>query len=124
MIVRHIDDADGIIFVTGRGLWSLDEIDKHFRALREMIDVLRSHGRPIRVLSDVTSGERQDSIVEDRILDRYRELYELGDRVAVLVSPSDRAHVADLLCKADIAIFSSRIAAEMWLMTLDLAKPS
>ncbi|RYG56023.1 MAG: hypothetical protein EON56_04810 [Alphaproteobacteria bacterium] len=108
----------------GQGVWSQDDVDDHFRDLAELMRNVRSAGRPVRILSDVTSSSRQSVEIEARILQHHERLYESGDRIALLVSPSEKSHVVSLLGKADVATFSSRIAAEMWLMTPDLAKPA
>ena len=124
MITRSFDQEDGIIFVTGDGNWSREDVDFHFSALGELLYRLRCDGRPIRILSDVTASQRQHPDIEAEILRQHERLYESGERIAVLVSPSDKSHVITLLGRADVGIFNSRITAEMWLMTPDLAKPA
>jgi hypothetical protein len=124
MIDYDLSDPDGIIVVTGTGLWTIDEVTAHYGRLRAIIAERRSAGMPIRVLSDVRQGQRQSPEIEAAILQLITETYLPGDRIAILTgSEVDKAHVRSVLGQADVAAFQSRLPAEMWLMTDDLEPP-
>lgn len=124
MITRTIEEPDGIILVDSSGAWTAAEVDAHFFALGTMIEEFRAAGRSIKVLSDITRAERQTPPIERLIRAYQQKLYRPGDRVALLVRPNDKPHVIGLLGHAEVATFNSRLAAEMWLVTLDLRKPA
>jgi hypothetical protein len=125
MIDRRFDERDGIITVTGSGIWTVAEIDRHFEQLRRMIADLRAAGRPIRVLSDVTLAQRQSPEIEAHIRMQHDRTYRAGDRVAMLaVGIDERNYLRSILGDAEIAAFSSVLAAEMWLVEDSLQKPA
>lgn len=124
MIERHIEDRDGIIFVKASGVWTRGEVDAHYDALRRIIDAYREALRPIRILSDITAAERQSPDIESHIRDQMDQTYRPGDRVALLVaSAADQQHVRGLLGAAAMGTFVSPMAAEIWLMSEELAPP-
>ena len=117
MIERVFDPEVGIIYVTGTGIWDRQAVDTHYTALRAMIIELRARGKPIRVLSDVSAGQRQDPDLERHILSHIERTFEPGDRYAILAADmADKAHLRGLLGAADFGAFASRIPAEQWLL--------
>ncbi|MBA2935737.1 hypothetical protein HZF05_16770 [Sphingomonas sp. CGMCC 1.13654] len=115
MIEREFDEATGTISVRGTGLYSFMDVEQHYVALRELVARVRSSGRPVRVLSDVTHGVRQAGWVEDYILDQMTQTFEAGDRIAFLTANyPDRAHIQDIGGHL-VRSFTSRSAAEQWL---------
>ena len=120
MIRREVDPDDGIIFVTSDGAATRADIDEHYDALRLLIAEMREAGRPVRVLSDVTSSPRQAADVETHILAQMGRTFRSGDRVALLAGQGDNAYVRTLLANVDVATFSSRLPAEMWLLLDEL----
>jgi hypothetical protein len=124
MISRDYSDADGIILVTATGAWDEQDVDRHYEELRREIAARREAGLPILLLSDVTQAERQSAAVEQRTLWQIGQTFQPGDRVAVLVADADdKAHVRGLLGAADMGAFSSKIAAQMWLLYEGLEAP-
>jgi len=121
VIERKFDEATGIILVRGAGLYSFMDIEQHYVALRALIERVRSQGKPVRILSDVTHGVRQAGWVEDYILDQMTQMFEAGDRIAFLAANEpDRAHIQSiggLLVRS----FTSRSAAEQWLAAPEAA---
>jgi hypothetical protein len=125
MIKRTVDERDGIIFVTGTGIWTRTDVDDHYAALRQLIDHMRRDGRLVRVLSDITKAVRQSSEIEIHIREHIDRTYRPGDRVAILVADADdKMYVRGLLGHADVAAFSSQITAEIWLMEPALKRPA
>jgi hypothetical protein len=125
MIDRKFDDRDGIIKVTGTGIWTIAEVDRHFDQLRRMIATLRDAGRPVRVLSDVTFAERQSPEIEAQIQLQHDRTYRPGDRIAILTHDiDDRNYIRAIVGHAEVAAFSSVLAAEMWLVEDSLARPA
>ena len=124
MIERDLSDPDGIITVRSSGDWTRAEIDEHFAALREIIASRRRNGDPIRVLSDLSSACTDDMGINDHILDECHRTYQPGDRVAILTpGPSSKRWLRERLRGSEVAAFSSRLPAEMWLMADDLPPP-
>jgi hypothetical protein len=117
LIQRKFDEESGVILVFGGGVWSITDIERHYAALREMIGDLRAQGRPVRVLSDVTQGQRQALWVEDYILEQMGQTFLPGDRIALLAgSAADKAHLQDRATSAEVASFTAREAAMAWLL--------
>jgi hypothetical protein len=124
MIERDLSDPDGIITVRSAGRWSRAELDAHFQALREILVQKRRNGDPVRVLSDVTAAGEQDVGTAAHILSQFRQTYCPGDRVVILTANAAvKQVVRDMLIDFDMAVFSSRLPAEMWLMADDLPPP-
>lgn len=121
MIERVFDPDVGIIYVTGVGVWDRAAVDEHYAALRTMIEQLRSRGLPIRVLSDVSAGQRQDPALERHILAHIEATFHAGDRFALFAGDmADKSHMRGLLGAADFGVFASRIPAEQWLLLDEL----
>jgi hypothetical protein len=121
VIDRIFDPEVGIIYVTASGIWDEAAIDAHYAALNRMIGDLRAQSRPIRILSDVTTAQRQTPAVERHIMGHIERTFRPGDRFAVLTADmADRGHVRKLLGAADFGVFASRIPAEQWLLLDEL----
>lgn len=124
MIERDLSDPDGIITVRSSGDWTPAEIDAHFKALREIISKKRRNGEPIRVLSDLSTAPAQNMGINDYILAECHRTYLPGDRVAILTpGQSTKQWLREQLRGSEVAAFSSRLPAEMWLMADDLPPP-
>jgi hypothetical protein len=113
VIERTFDHEVGIIYVTGSGTCGKSAVDRHYAALRGMIVALRAQGLPIRVLSDVSTPQRQDPELERHILSHTERTFEAGDRIVVLAADiADKGHIRGLFGAADFGAFASRIPAE------------
>jgi len=124
MISRDYSDEDGIILVNATGTWDEQDVDRHYDELRREIFVRRKNGSPILLLSDVSQAKRQAPAVERRALWQIERTFEPGDRVAILVADADdKNYVRRLLGGAELAAFSSKIAAQMWLLYEGLEAP-
>lgn len=124
MIERSVDEADGIIFVRSTGEATRDDIDAHYVALRAMIAGMRGAGRPVRVLSDQTRATWLSDELNRHIKRQIEHTYQPGDRVALLMPDCDaKAYARELLGTTHYAVFTSRIAAEMWLMEAAVRPP-
>jgi hypothetical protein len=75
------------------------------------------------VLSDLTKAVQQSAEIEDRIQAGNDKTFRNGDRVAVLAGNVADKMLLRSVAGALFAIFSSRIAAEIWLMESQLARP-
>ena len=118
MIERRWDPDAEIIFVTATGAWTIATVEEHYAALRVMIDDLRRQDKAVRILSDVTNAERQNDAIEANILDQMARTFRPGDRVAILTGGAeDQQYVRSKINGVDVAVFSSRLPAEMWLVT-------
>jgi hypothetical protein len=125
MITRSFDERDGIITVKATGRWTRAEVDDHFSELRRLIEPIRAAQRTVLLLSDVTEAERQAPELEQHIRLQQDRTFRAGDRIAILTgSMDDKAHVRSVLGAAEMATFSSRLPAEMWLVETDLKRPA
>ncbi|MBA2935033.1 hypothetical protein HZF05_13105 [Sphingomonas sp. CGMCC 1.13654] len=124
MIERVWDEETGIIYVSGLGEWTQADVDDHYSALRRMIGDLRREGKPIRVLSDISQATRQGYAREEHILTQMRRTFRAGDRVAMVTAgASDKAYVRSIVTGLDIAVFASKLPAEMWLLLDEVGAP-
>jgi hypothetical protein len=115
-----IDDAAEIIRVAGYGFWTIEILDRHFDRLRSAIAGRRSQWRAIRVLVNLQKAEIQPAEVIERIDARTRQIYDPGDRVAIVVTSS----LAKLQMRRGITrlqhdFFISEHAAVTWLRAHD-----
>jgi hypothetical protein len=117
LIQRTFEEETGVILVFGGGVWSITDIERHYAALREMIGEVRGRGLPVRVLSDVTQGQRQALWVEDYILEQMQQTFVAGDRIALLAgSAADKAHLQSRATRTEVRSFQARDAALAWLL--------
>ena len=122
MISRRMDEDSGILHVTSVGVPTRAIVDEHYTALRRMIEPHRLAGRSVRLLSDVRESARTTPELEEHILAQMAQTFRPGDRVVLLTSDDDRGHIRQVLSGVAVGAFSSLIAAEMWLVSEDLAK--
>lgn len=124
MIERDLSDPDGIIVARLSGRWSRAEIETHYQKLRTIVAQKRAESQPIRVLSDLSTASEIDQDVDDHVLELCHHTYLPGDRVAILTSDNVSKHrLRARLQGSNVAVFSSRLPAEMWLMAEDLPPP-
>jgi hypothetical protein len=116
MIERRLDEESGIIHVVGTGIWKRADIDAHYAWIREVAARLRAGGQPLRLLSDVTGGQRQAPEIEAYVKVQMARTFAPGDRVALLVADlQTQRYARTLLGDAEMATFCSRDAAMAWL---------
>jgi hypothetical protein len=121
MIEREWDEETGIIYVSGSGEWSEADIDAHYEALRGMIARLSGEDRPVRVLSDIARAPRQGYSREVHILGQMRRTFRPGDRMALVTAGAeDKAYVRSIVAGLNVAVFASKLPAEMWLLLDEL----
>jgi hypothetical protein len=123
MFQRSVDDQDDIIFVSATGIWDRTEIDRHYAELGRLVADRRTAGKPIRVLIDLTKSPRQAPETEAYVKGKIGGIYQAGDRVATLVASDDKSYMRATLGLVEVATFSSRLPAEIWLMEPSLKRP-
>lgn len=124
MITRNLDAQSGIIFVKSVGLATRDDINGHYDQLRLMIAQLREAGRPVRVLSDQRRAVRLPHQLNLLIKDQIEQTYRSGDRLALLMNTvADQQYARSVLGTVRYAVFTSPIAAEIWLTEANLKPP-
>lgn len=117
MIERRWDEEAGILYVTATGNWTVAEVDAHYAALRDVLVELRARRQQIRILSDVTGAERQPAELEEHIKALMLGTFRPGDRMAILTAGADdQQYLRTRLAGIEIAVFASRLPAEMWLL--------
>ena len=123
VIERRWDREAGISYVSATGLWTVDEVDAHYAALRRLMDDVRAAGHPVRIISDISRAQRQMPEVEVRATQQIADTFKPGDRVAfVTADADDKLYLRSRLGSAEAAAFSSLLTAEMWLFS-DAEKP-
>jgi hypothetical protein len=111
-----IDQAAGLVRVTGRGFWSPLHADHHFSRLDGVLRGIRMAGLRVRVLVDLREAAVQPAETIERISRATQEVYQPGDRVAIVVGSSlAKMQMRRIVRAANHDFFVSPSAAEMWL---------
>jgi hypothetical protein len=118
-----LSDPDGIMAIFASGQWELVDVDLLYRNLRIELSRRRAHGRPIRILFDITEALRPSEAVAARTLWQMQRTFQPSDRVAILTNDIDQKKRLRLLLEStNVAVFSSKLPSEMWL-TSDIDRP-
>lgn len=114
------EDPNGVVRVTLRGYWSLDDLDRFHRALDDVVARHRarpSGSQPLRFLMD---GREQQVQSRDVIEGLQRHaVHRAGEdvRVAVIVASMIRKLQADRVSPAaNRAVFFDEAEARAWLL--------
>lgn len=112
----EVDQASGLVRVTGRGFWSALHADHHFSKLDAILRGIRMAGLRVRVLVDLREAAVQPAETAERIGRATQEIYQPGDRVAIVVGSSlAKMQMRRAARIANHDFFVSPSAAEMWL---------
>lgn len=119
------DEQAGLIRVRGEGLYSLSQVEEHFRTLGATIAHIRaSHGR-VRVLVDIRDGVVQSAEVAQAVSRWQGRLYSPGDRVALIVkSALHKMQMRRVVNLQITEMFVSETAARTWLKAFDPQNPA
>ena len=124
MIRLSVDEQSGIILVVSIGEASRAEIDRHYDRLRDVIAGQRKAGRPVRVLSDQRQATRLRHELNLHLKKQIDRTAQDGDRWALLMrDPEDQEYARTILGIARYAVFTSEIAAQIWLTEECLRPP-
>jgi hypothetical protein len=125
MTERRVDESDDdFIVVSAPKKWTELELDIHFTQLQDAIQRSRVAGKPVRVLSDLTKAAKPSKQIENRIRLGNESTFRQGDRVAVLTANDTDKMLLRSMAGVLFAVFSSRIAAEIWLVNDELPRPA
>lgn len=110
--------GEPFIQVTGTGLWSPAEIERHFRALDKVLRPLRVRHGFARILIDMSEAKVQ-TVDAAAALDRWTGLtYRERDEVAVICTSTLLAMQTRRTAKIyHRAVFTERTAAIAWLLS-------
>ncbi|MDO6416471.1 hypothetical protein Q4F19_18960 [Sphingomonas sp. BIUV-7] len=110
------DGAAGIVRIKGSGLWSVAMIEEHFGELKAMLSALREQGKAVRVLVDMSGAAVQPPEVAAVIRTATQDIYEPGDRIAMIVgSTLAKMQMRRLVDNDVMKLFVSAQASENWL---------
>lgn len=110
------EDEPGIVRVTGRGLWTPDEVDSHFDELDPILQAERRARGGALVLVDLHGAPVQPIAVADRIRFHTSRMYRPEDRVAIIVRSSFvKVQMKRAAAVAHLEVFISPDAARIWL---------
>jgi hypothetical protein len=124
MTGQNVDSNDkDFIVVTAAANWTRPELDDHFTQLQRAIQRFRAAGKPVRVLSDLTEAVPPSADIAKRIRRGNESTFREGDRVAVLTGNHTDKMLLRSMAGPMFAVFSSRIAAEIWLVNDELPNP-
>jgi hypothetical protein len=125
MITRDLDTQSGVILVRSIGAATEEEIVDHYCRMHALVAELREAGRPVRVLSDQRQAVRLPHHLNLLIKDQIEQTYQAGDRVALLMNTvEDQQYARGVLGTTHYAVFTSLVAAEIWLTEPDLRPPA
>jgi hypothetical protein len=130
MFTRTFDEASGILTIHASDVWTLDEMREHLAAMDVLLADLRGRDVRVRVIADLTEVPL-DTLPLDPVspeqaailrlaLERITSVYGPGDRLALLTTDLHKTYLRGLVNDVAVATFSSRMAAEMWLLADDL----
>lgn len=110
--------GDPFIQVTGTGLWSPTEIERHFRALDKVLRPIRTRHGFARLLIDMSEAKVQTADAA-AALDRWTGLtYRERDEVAVICTSTLLAMQTRRTAKIyHRAVFTEKTAAIAWLLS-------
>ena len=105
------------VTVTGAGLWSPDQLEKHFRELDHMLKTMRTHRGAARVLVDFGQAKVQTADAASVIKRWTARIYREQDQVAVVCGTSLLAMQMRHQAKVgNLKTFSDRDLAVEWLL--------
>ena len=79
-------EADiGVVYIVGRGFWTDEMVDDHFRQLRRIAATARRSVGDVRVLVDLRGAAVQSPSVAARIKQETRQVWTDRDRIAVVL---------------------------------------
>jgi hypothetical protein len=108
--------SENFIRVTGRGFWSVKQIDDHFARLERTLDESRLAQDSALVLVDLRDATVQAAAVADRLGWWTERLYSAQDRVAIVLASSLlKAQMRRVPMAATRELFLSPMAALTWL---------
>lgn len=110
--------GDPFIQVTGTGLWSPADIERHFRELDRVLRTMRTRQGFARVLVDM-SGAKVQTAEAAAALDRWTGLaYRERDEVAVICTSTLLAMQTRRTTKIYYrAVFTEKSSAIVWLLS-------
>ncbi|MCE7798500.1 hypothetical protein LWE61_18340 [Sphingobium sufflavum] len=110
------DRARGIIYVEGKGLWTMDMVGRHFDNLAVLAEQFRAQFGRARVFVDTREAVAQPADVEALLRARIAALYDESDRVATLVAVDlRRISVSPRVSAGNRRLFDDPMAAIRWL---------
>lgn len=126
-MLKHIDSAataahldlvvtGDILRVTGRGLWTIKDIDDHFIQLKRALDTARRSRGAATVFVDLQDAVVQTDAVAARLGWWTTRSYRTQDRVAIVLASSLlKAQMRRVPMAATRELFLSPMAALTWL---------
>lgn len=107
---------ESFIRVTGRGFWTVEEIDAHFAELELALDASRQSLGAATVLVDLRDAPVQTAAVTERLGWWTGRLYQAQDRVAIILASSLlKSQMRRIPMAAKRELFLSPMAALTWL---------
>lgn len=106
----------GIIVIRAWGFWSLDHAGAYLDTLRKTIARHRAARRPLSILLDLSQSPVQSADVAAAIRTANQNLYQAGDRRAIVVSSNLlRMQLKRSYAQEETEVFSDEAAALRWL---------
>ncbi|MFT3968268.1 MAG: hypothetical protein QM690_20545 [Sphingobium sp.] len=110
------DRAKGFIGIEGKGVWSVEQLQAHFRQLRAAVAGMRAHAPHLKVLIDLREAGPQSTEAEELIRDENLDIYEPLDRVAMLIALYlHKEELRPLAEQPNRRLFADPVAALRWL---------
>lgn len=109
-------DVDSVIVITGRGLWTVEQMAEHLDAYRRLLARRRRRQQPVRVLVLLEHAGVQVAAVTQALTAGLKTCHQSGDRVAMVVpSALARVQMRRVLSTDVHGYFVSEASARVWL---------
>jgi len=113
------------ILVEGEGMWTVDQVQRHFHDLERNIRAMRARCGTARVLADMRHAQVQTAEVVQVMISETARIYREHDRVAVIVATKLMAmQVKRSSTVHDRQTFEDHAQALAWLVSQIPAPPS
>ena len=115
-VAIDVSGPDGIVRVTGSGLWTVPFIQQHFREFGKVLSDIRRSGGQVRVLVDLRDSAVQTAEAVAELSAATERAYLPQDRVAVMCVSALVAMQVRRASRVDqMATFDDVFAALSWL---------
>jgi hypothetical protein len=116
LLALGYDRTLGAMRLTGRGLFSIEQVEAYFTHYRRLAERMRRERGAVRVLADLREAAVQSVEVAGYVRDRGEGLRREEDRFAVVLASSlVKLQMRRVVGSPQHAFFLSPAAAETWL---------
>ena len=113
-----IGERSGVVHVTGAGLWTPEQVERHFRSLDLALRTVRRKHGLARTLVDLREAAVQTAETAQMMKDATARIYQPGDRAAAICATQLLAMQIRRAAQVhQLATFIDHDAALNWLLS-------